>query len=247
MPTKLKKQEPKFSLSDCDDLASVNAVLQGKKSGYDNIYNKYYIHIYNKILKSVNYCHEEAEDLTQEVFIKIYENIHKYTKEYTFNAWMTAVANNYVNDYFRKAKAERVRINSLSIDRPVHIDSGHSDDVNNIVYELPSHASDAMELDEKMKDIIRTKIICRALSRLPEADREIMEMYIFGHMQYQDIASRLDVGLSYVKLKIKRGKDKIAGLINSRAAVVEVASTYAIQQADIEMMQMLNLKYKNIE
>lgn len=86
---------------------------------FDEIFEKYFDRIYYKILGTVKNP-EDAEDISQEVFISVYKNLHKFRSESNIYTWIYKIAINKIYDFFRKKKIE-LDINEeiLSVDSDV--------------------------------------------------------------------------------------------------------------------------------
>src|ERR1017187_1499393 len=98
------KKRLKNSESQLQDMENIALIKLGDKNAFTSIFNKYKGHIAFKLYNCVNGDKNLADDLLMEIFEKIYSNIDKYKEEYTFNTWLTTVANNYAMDYFRDKK-----------------------------------------------------------------------------------------------------------------------------------------------
>lgn len=122
--------------------------------------------------------HEAAEDLTQDVFIKVYKNLYKYNPDYPIKPWIFKIAYNPTVNYIRKNKRH---LSDVSIDEPSAIvfseDYSKKIDFKNILY-------------IELKPICRTIVILRLLEDMP-----------FGQIAYM-----LNSSLASVKLKFYRSR-----------------------------------------
>ena len=122
----LKTSNPKTLKRDKEDIEAINDVLNGKKNSFDVLYKHYYKIIKYRYSVNLRYNNELAEDLTTELFIKIFNNLHKFNKEHTFNSWITRVANNFFIDYTRK-----IQLDTISIDEGFSTNKTRSEDLFN--------------------------------------------------------------------------------------------------------------------
>ena len=90
----------------------VQEVLAGNKQSYAQIINKYKNPLYATILRMTKNPHD-AQDLVQEAFIKVYQQLGKYDETGSFSSWMYRVAINHCMDEFRK---KRYKMKQVEID-----------------------------------------------------------------------------------------------------------------------------------
>jgi len=85
----------------------------GDSKAYDGLLKKYRNSVYNLVYRMVKNVHE-AEDLTQEAFIKAFNSLKSFNEEYAFSTWLYKIATNNCIDFFRKRKLQ-----TYSLDKPV--------------------------------------------------------------------------------------------------------------------------------
>ncbi len=78
---------------------------RGREMDFDQIYDEYFDRIYYKILSSVKNA-EDAEDITQEVFVSVYKNLSKFRADSKIYTWIYRIAINKTYDFFRKKKID---------------------------------------------------------------------------------------------------------------------------------------------
>ena len=147
---------------------------------------------------------DDAQDLTQEVFIKIYRTLGSFdTERGAFMTWVTTVTRNLLVDHFRKSKQDRV---TESLDT------------------TPSEHEDAMPLSEKIEDKgpgadtgVQSReareLVHNALQKLSPELREAVILRDLQDMDYRDIATVLKVPEGTVKSRINRGRAELARLL----------------------------------
>lgn len=142
---------------------------------------------------------DEAEDLTQEVFVKVYESLDRFREAAgAFPTWLVTVARNQAIDHYRRRRQERLR----TTDDPAVLDV------------LPAPGSDsplrALERQE------RVSLIQRMLRALPEELRQPVILCDLEGMPYEEIASALGLPLGTVKSRINRGRLELAKRLRGR-------------------------------
>ena len=165
-----------------DDFELINKILSGDNDAFSEIVTRYKNLVYSVILRMIN-DYEEANDISQEVFIKVYKNLAKYQPEYKFSTWIMRITTNHVIDYLRKRKQETVNIEDVD-------------------YELSSSSNPEREYLEKEQ----SEIFAKAIGKLPEMYRLPIVLYHIKRFSYQEIADMLNIPLSKVKNRIFRGR-----------------------------------------
>ena len=95
------------------DSILINQAKSGDDQAYDKLLNKYRNSVYNLVYRMVRDI-QEAEDLTQEAFIKAFNSLVQFNEEYAFSTWLYKIATNNCIDFFRKRKLQ-----TLSLDKPI--------------------------------------------------------------------------------------------------------------------------------
>lgn len=160
-------------------------------------------HYVYSIAMSVLKNPEDAADLTQEAFIRLFRALPQYNGESRFTTWLYRLVVNLGRDELRR------RGRQVPVIPPV-IDEDDQDPVSSVADEDrwsdPARALDSQELREEVR---------RALSQLEEHYRLVLTLYYFDDMKYTDIAEVLDLPLNTVKSHIRRGKERLAALLQA--------------------------------
>lgn len=165
-----------------EDYELIQCCLKGEQEAFSELVVRYKNLVYSVILRMVN-DHEEANDLAQEVFIKVYKNLDKYIPEYKFSTWIMRITTNLVIDYRRKKKQETVSIDDMD-------------------YELPSN--DTPESTYLRKE--QQRFVNSAIKSLPDMYRIPIVLYHQQGLSYQEIGDIIGEPLSKVKNRIFRGR-----------------------------------------
>jgi len=146
---------------------------------------------------------DEAEDLTQEVFVKVYQTLHRYREaDGPFGAWLMAVARNHAIDHYRRGRQERLRRS----EDPLVLEMAAADD---------EHPIAGLEREE------RSRLVHAGLRALPPDLRTPLVLCDLQGLSYDEIASALKVPLGTVKSRINRARLELAKrLLRRRAALV---------------------------
>jgi RNA polymerase sigma-70 factor (ECF subfamily) len=192
-------------LEDSQLVASlVRRCLAGDAAAWEEIVQKFNHRIFNICYRFTGSA-EEAEDLTQEVFIKIYRTLNSYDAERgAFLTWVATMARNLLVDHFRKKKQDRI---TDSLEGPV------------------TQQEDGLSLSEKLQDSAPTPdarlqtretqaLVQHALRKLSPELREAVILRDLQDMDYREIAIALKVPEGTVKSRINRGRTELARLLS---------------------------------
>lgn len=137
--------------------------------------------------------HEEAEDLTQDIFFKLYNSLTKYDSSKNFTAWLLTLAKNYLIDQYRKTRWEK-----------------KSRDEFDEHYPAPSETSNP---EEDMLRRERQRVLWEGLNSLaPEIRMTVILRDIQGK-KYEEIAEILTLPLGTVKSRVNRGRLHLAKIL----------------------------------
>jgi RNA polymerase sigma-70 factor (ECF subfamily) len=141
---------------------------------------------------------DEAEDLTQEVFVKVYQTLDRFAEDQgSFPAWLMTVARNHAIDHYRRRREER----HLKTDDPGRMEATASRE------EGPLRALERSE---------RVALVHRGLRALPLELREPLILCDLQGLAYDEAARTLNIPLGTVKSRINRGRLELAKRLSSR-------------------------------
>ncbi len=191
-----------FKQDDQKDLDTIASVKMGDANAFAHIVHRYEDVLLMRITSAVKDQHE-AKDILQEIFIKVFQNISAYEKQFTFNAWITKVARNYVIDVVRKKNRENLTINMLHLDAAFGNGTGESPD---FVYEIPDTKASS---DEESYEVSHKKdfdSLTYLMKKLKTQERSILEMYYLQDKKQSEISAALNINHNTVRVKLLRLK-----------------------------------------
>ncbi|MFS1515310.1 RNA polymerase sigma factor [Bacillus sp. SCS-151] len=168
-----------------EELKWVEEVLSGNKQVYAHIINKYKNSLFATILRMTKNP-QDAQDLVQEVFIKVYHQLHKYDGQGSFSNWMYRVAINHCIDEFRKKHYKM---------KQVEINEGDLLNMND-----PEVIFLKKEKQRQLERLIET---------LQEDERMVILLRYVNELSYNEISELVDLPLSTVRNKLHRAKRKM--------------------------------------
>ena len=171
--------------------ALIQRCLQGDQVAWEQIVRQYWRKVFNVAYKFVG-KHDEAEDLTQDIFLKIFKSLDTFDRRANFQTWLISISRNLCIDHYRSVRKERE-----TIDRDV--DAG----------ELAPAASEPGPM-AMLEQRDRVALLKQALSALPDTLRTAVLMRDIQELSYQEIADQLRLPEGTVKSRINRGRTELA-------------------------------------
>ena len=169
----------------------------GEHAAWDTVVRIHHQRVYNFAYR-YNGRFDEAEDLTQEIFLKVYRTLHTYKPELgAFETWMMRVSRNCIIDHYRKLKTERRQTDSLEGEHEQVAETGNR-------FANPAEALDQRELSERVHG---------ALLRLSGDLREVLILRDLEGFAYEEIVEIVRVPIGTVKSRINRGRMEMAKML----------------------------------
>ncbi|TYQ18074.1 UNVERIFIED_CONTAM: RNA polymerase sigma-70 factor (ECF subfamily) [Acetivibrio alkalicellulosi] len=134
------------------DNIMVKEILDGKTESFNYLINKYYTKITAFIIK-MNVTREDAQDIAQEVFVKVYNNLYKYNNNWKFSTWLFKVAVNTYKDSKKKKRIKLENINDQSLKAQTFFPDEH---IDNLYFKDVIH-----KMFQSLEDDVRLMIILK--------------------------------------------------------------------------------------
>lgn len=146
---------------------------------------------------------DTALDISQEAFVRIYRNIHRFEPEKSFPAWMYTIIRNLCRNHSQRHQKRWTVFSDVAVQSR---ESGENAIENTLMAE-PEAAS--LEVAE------RRKMLWDALGKLPEADREVIILKDLEEFSYKEISETLDIPLGSVMSRLYYARKKLAKLMEN--------------------------------
>ena len=190
-----------------DDAELVRRCLRGEVGAWEDLVRTYTRRIYNLCYRFTGH-REEAQDLTQEVFLRVFRMLTSYdAKQGALGVWMHRLARNLLIDHYRATWRERLGV-SLE-DEMARIEEKES------AAPPPDRTVALGELSEAIQ---------RALARLSPELREAVILHDLQGLEYREIAQVLDVPEGTVKSRINRGRAGLGKILKRQSGFDSAAS-----------------------
>ena len=172
------------------DAQLVVLALDGDSEAFATLFRRYREEIFSLCLQRTSGNREDANDLVQETFVKVYINLAKYDPRYTFGQWIYTIARNTHIDF------ERRRQDDLSIDE-----------------KFASHVASTPSPEDTLISIQQRSQIEQYIGSLPEQYRQLFVMRFLEDYSYEEIAEKLHLPMGTVKTQIHRARERMCTLI----------------------------------
>lgn len=172
-------------LLDASDIDIINQCLAGNVDSFEILVERYKRIIYNTAYRMMG-NKEEAEDVSQEAFLRIYNSLARYNPEYKFTTWALKITTNLCLDSLRKRKGETVPI-----------DDG---------FELRDN-SDTPEEEYIRKE--NQRLVQNAINKLPGKYKEFLILFHQRNLSYQEIMDVTGESLTIVKNRLYRARQML--------------------------------------
>ncbi len=175
------------------DAELIERCLRKDNSAWDQVVGRFRRKIFHIAYKFTG-KHDEAEDLTQEIFFKVFKSLDKFNRDADFSTWLSSVARNYCIDHYRAGKRER----EVLVEDLVAFDLAPASSGN------PHRA---------LEDQDRRSFLRKGLDLLPNKLREAVVLRDLQGLSYQEMAERLALPEGTVKSRINRGREELSRLL----------------------------------
>jgi RNA polymerase sigma-70 factor, ECF subfamily len=184
-----------------DDRTLVSRIVEGDRDLFTALVSRYEKRVVNYVYR-ITHRYEEAHDLAQEIFVKVYLALDRYDPKYQFSTWLFRIAQNSAIDALRKKSIAEVPLARQSAeDEP----SGKEREF----------ADDGISPYRALKNKQLSAAIDKAVDNLPADYRELIQLRHFAEMSYEEIASMKKLPLGTVKNKLFRARNLLKEQLGS--------------------------------
>ncbi len=175
-----------------NELELIEKAKQGETDAFQQLFEAYKVPVYNFVLRMIGRVHD-AEDILQEVFVKMHQKLPTLRESKYFTAWLFRVAKNetinYLNKHRRKAFDSIENYEQSFVDNVMMAETGEQ---NN-----PGDETEQVELEQTLQ---------KALNELPETIRASFILGVIEGYSYKEVATMLDCSINNVKTRVFRAR-----------------------------------------
>lgn len=181
-----------------EDKQLISEYLSGDEESFTKIIDRYIDQI-NNFSYRLTGNRDEAEDITQDTFLKVWKNLNKYRLEENFKTWIFTIARNTAIDYLRKKK------------NFVFSDFENESGENSITDNLKDPAPLPDELIQKATD---KKVLEKILKEIPFSQKEVLLLYYNEDLTFDEIGKVLNKSINTVKSQHRRALIKLREMLD---------------------------------
>lgn len=161
---------------------------------FEILYDRYAKMVYNKCY-GFSKNSQEAEDLAQDVFLKLFVKLRTFKAKSKFSTWLYAFTYNHCVNYVNRSTAKKIERKSVD-----------SDQIEDKPYNL--------ETDDKEISLLRVQKLKDALELISPEEKMILLLKYQDFLSIKELEELLNIGSSAVKMRLKRAKDKLINVYN---------------------------------
>lgn len=171
----------------------------GDYEAFDELVSQYERQVFNFAYR-ISGNHDDALDVTQEAFIRVYHSIRTFRGDSNFTTWIYRIIKNVFLDMRKKSKSNRL----VSLDESIELDENSV--MRQIVDERPTPEQivETRERDRKLQE---------AVSALPDYQKIIVTLYHVQHKSYEEIADIMELPIGTVKSRLNRARLALSELL----------------------------------
>jgi RNA polymerase sigma-70 factor (ECF subfamily) len=175
-----------------DDRALVARILEGDRDRFSDLVKRYERRVINYVYR-ITHRYEDAHDLMQEIFVKVFLALDRYDPKYQFSTWLFRIAQNSAIDALRKKSVAEV---------PLPMTGGDDEEKREREF-----ADDGISPYRALKNKQLSAAIERAVRDLPSDYRELIQLRHYAELSYEEIAEMKRLPLGTVKNKLFRARN----------------------------------------
>ena len=183
-----------------DDSAVVTAFLGGEERAFQELVERYQTRLLNFVYRTIG-DREKAEDLVQEVFIRVHRHLHRFDRSKKFSTWIYTIASNLAKNELRnRSRNPLVLFQTLT--------KNFQDEDRPLQFEDSSMRPDDMYRKRHLREIVEESV-----AKLPEHHRNVFILRELEGKSYEEIAEITECNLGTVKSRLNRARNSFAEII----------------------------------
>lgn len=181
-----------------DDLKIIESCLLGNTQIFSRLIDNYKNMVYNLAYRMSNSPHE-AEDISQEAFMRAYQSLAHFNPSYKFSTWLYQITLNIIRDRFKKRELDYV-----SLDTPIETDDSE-------FYHQTADLTNSPEQIISQKENLQ--IIQKAILSLPLKYREVIVLRHLQDLSYIEISNILKLPSGTIKIRLYRAREQLRRIL----------------------------------
>jgi RNA polymerase sigma-70 factor (ECF subfamily) len=187
-----------------DDEILAEKAKQGERAAFDELYNKYKRPILNYIYRFIG-NRASAEELTQEVFVRVYINIHRFEPRAKFSSWLYKIAGNLAKNFLRHAQYKEKLLPGKRGSKPGEEEMPDLIETMEDEGKRPDKAAETRETE---------KLVQEGIDRLPPHLKEVLILCDIEGLAYEEAARIMRCKPMTVGSRLWRAREKLSGILD---------------------------------
>ena len=175
-----------------NDVELIHSILAGNDTAFESLVKKYQKQVHALAWRKIGDFHI-AEEITQDTFLKVYQNLSTLKNPNQFSGWLYVIATHQCRAWLRKRRLETEPLEDVDMD----------------VIEGTAYSKYIAAEQTKMSIEIQREVVKKLLSKLKESDRTVITLYYFGEMTCEEISRFLGVSTSAIKSRLSRARRRL--------------------------------------
>ena len=188
------------ALHELEDGQVVLRHLAGDPQAFGTLVDRYQTRLLNFVNRTIG-DRERAEDLVQEVFIRVFRHLHRFDQTKKFSTWIYTIASNLAKNELRN-RSRNPLVLFQAMKRTWEADH------RPLQFEDPHHRPDDLYRNRYLRELVEW-----AITQLPQHHREVFVLRELEGKSYEDIAQITDCNLGTVKSRLNRARNRFAQVI----------------------------------
>lgn len=177
------------------DQQLIEWVLNGDPIAFEHLFNRYRDSIHQLYMQRTFGNLDDANDLLQETFVKVFLNLRRYNDHFTFGQWIYTIARNTFIDYTRRRRDDTISIDNMGEGSNISASLGGPTPEEHLI----THQSQAQ--------------LEHFLEKMTPRYRQLIELRFFKEYSYEEIAVQLALPMGTVKTQIHRAREQFCRFI----------------------------------
>lgn len=173
-----------------EEIQLINKVLDGNRNLYRKLVDRYAPVVFHVVRGFVD-DEDEVQELAQQIFVKTYEKLESFNHQSKFSSWLYMIAKNHCRDYAKNIRRNNKRFSEMES------------------FELESKMSQENTTEEEIEVKEQSALLNKALKKINPEYAEAFLMKYRDDMTYKAMASRLDVTVSALKVRVHRARKEL--------------------------------------
>src|SRR5215208_2780490 len=183
-----------------DDSAVVTAFLGGEERAFQELVERYQTRLLNFVYRTIG-DREKAEDLVQEVFIRVHRHLHRFDRSKKFSTWIYTIASNLAKNELRNRSRNQLVLFQT-------IKKNWEDEDRPLQFEDTTARPDDLYRKRHLRELV-----AETVAKLPAHHREVFVLRELEGKSYEEIAEITDCNLGTVKSRLNRARNAFAEII----------------------------------